>query len=708
MPKAGQLLANVTKFCRHKDTNRNETKVEKYFYHKHICDSLNKLNTFKDSNKKILKQYNQKHNEFLTYYINGGLYFECNKHPNVTITVNDTMTQLGINIFDFLYNESSTNLAQFCEYPKKYHKKSCRLRLDSELFFDTYGFELCLYRDKKSFNETWSILSLVYSKYLLENTTEIIETFSGDNYPLLYETSIKYLYDNIVHDGYTTRYRRNIKYQKIIKHLQEMRHILGSSFVLESLSLTAIQAHKMFSGKCYFDNNTTSLWRRIHCNKSNPNEINKDENMFHTFTIYNYHSTIIAIVLLLIGLFINCYFSILLKDCWKNLDFENQMLMTGFVGAYLILVMVKIFHYIRPYFYDNFLEKELDSHFDNYPGPSMANKTYSLLIWTIMYTFRKTHIEIAFEETVFRCMNKLTCIIGFVIMINTFFSILFKIKTRKIKRIPLSHKLSPISIASCFTGITILVLIVASSIFTYNYMIDISDVISKMEEEKLAYLNICKYSISMNQGNLGMRIYTFTSITFAILYTVLTMIFFLYYKLEKRSANDKSVFADIENLKVTVYTLVGGYLVYIAAHGFLDYINTCVLLEENDIGKNGENRTVEISKNAVKYQVLSLIQLLNPIIQPILVIFRLVELRKQHFIYWNRFWEVSLIENIKNMLWYPIVNIYIFLKFLNFRECRNKMKELSNKKINRSVVLEKKFPKYPSFRTSLNKAVRTY
>uniref|UniRef100_A0A0N5CAA2 BTB domain-containing protein n=1 Tax=Strongyloides papillosus TaxID=174720 RepID=A0A0N5CAA2_STREA len=261
MPKAGQLLTNVTKYCRSKNTNKNETKVEKYFYHKHICDSLNKRNTFKADNRKIAELYDQKHKEFLTNYIYGGLYFECNKHPNMTIIVNDTKTELGINIFDFLYNESSTNLAQFCEYPKKFHSSNCSLTLDGELFFDTYGFEICLYRDKKSFNETWSILSLVYSKYLLENNTKIIEIFSGGNYPSLNETSIKYLYDNIVHDAYTTRYRRNIKYKKIIQHLQEIRHILGSSFVLESLPLTAIQAHKMFSGKCYFDN-TTSLWRR--------------------------------------------------------------------------------------------------------------------------------------------------------------------------------------------------------------------------------------------------------------------------------------------------------------------------------------------------------------------------------------------------------------------------------------------------------------
>uniref|UniRef100_A0A0N5CAA3 G_PROTEIN_RECEP_F1_2 domain-containing protein n=1 Tax=Strongyloides papillosus TaxID=174720 RepID=A0A0N5CAA3_STREA len=384
------------------------------------------------------------------------------------------------------------------------------------------------------------------------------------------------------------------------------------------------------------------------------------------------------------------------------------MLMTGFVGAYLILVMVKIFHYIRPYFYVNFLKKDLESHFDNYPGSSMVNKTYSLLVWTIMHTFKETRIEIAIEETVFRSMNKLTCIIGFVIMINTFFNILFKIKTRKIKRIPFSHKLSPISIASCFTGITILILIVASSIFTYNSMNGISDVIHKMEQEKLAYLHICKFSNSLNQGYIGISIYAYTSIVFAVLYTILTISFFLYYKLEKRSANDKKVFADIENLKVTVYTLVGGYLVYIAAHGFLDYKNTRALLESDNIGKNGENRTFEISENAMQYQVLSLIQLLNPIIQPVLVILRLVELRKQHCIYWNRFWEVGLFANINNMLWYPIVNIYIFLKLFNYKEYRNKMKELSNKKINKSVVLEKKFPKYPSFRMSLNKPVRTY
>uniref|UniRef100_A0AAF5DP46 G-protein coupled receptors family 1 profile domain-containing protein n=1 Tax=Strongyloides stercoralis TaxID=6248 RepID=A0AAF5DP46_STRER len=705
------LFDNVTRHCDDQNT-QTKTKLELFLLDKHSCATLNKfkhsLLTKNVNGKENKKYYAKKHRRIFEHYIYGGLNFLCktNNMYNITNKNFTKMQQLGINIFEILFNTTSINLKRFCDFPRKHHKNKCDVDLDNELFYGTYGFKICLDGNHRTFFATWPVFSIVYSEFMQKNNTNIIEIFSGENYPYLSDASIEMLYKFVAYDEYTVYHRRNVKYQSIIKHLREARQMLVSPFILDSIFLTAIQAHKMFSGNCRFFHKSVEYGSTmVDCDKKQSNEEYKDKNIFYVFVEYYICSTIIVIILLFIGFFINIYFAVLLNDCWKKLNNENKILMTSLVLAYLIFLIVKLFHYLRPYFYNDFMEKNFIKHTETYPGISMVNKTYSLLTWTILYTFKETGILIAIEETIFRSMNKLTCIIGFVIMINTFADMLFRIKNKHEQKSISYYKLSSTLIVSYLLGICILVLVVVSSIFTYNSMDGISEIVHKMQVEKFAYLKICKYSNTFNEGKKGMNMYSWTSFIFVIFYTLLTILFLLYYKLEQKTTNIELTFSNIKNLKATVYSLVGGYITYIIANGYLDYKNILYLMGSKD-GKNDYDRTFEMAEHTMFYQIFSILLLINPIVQPILIILRLTEMKKQHCIYWSRFWEIGLSENITNMLWYPITKIYLFFKYLNCRKCHSNIKNKKIKKNHNIVVMEKKFPKYPTFTTSLKKNIQ--
>ncbi|CEF70737.1 Hypothetical protein SRAE_X000006800 [Strongyloides ratti] len=708
---AESLLLNVSNQC--VLNIKAETDLERFFHRKHSCTTLNKFDhlietKYSKENFENKQYYLRKHKTIFKHYIYGGLNFLCKSYNNYTIKSEklSKMEQLGINIFEILFNTTSVNLKRFCDFPREHHKDKCDIDLDNQLFYGTYGFKICSDGNIRTFFATWPVFSIVYSAFMQKNNTDIIEALSGKNYPFLSDSSIEMLYNLVAYDEYTVYHRRNIKYQSIIKHLREARQMLASSFILDSFSLTALQTHKMFSGNCRFIHKSEEVGSTIvDCNKERTSNENIDKNMFNIFVEYYIFSTIIVVILIIIGLFINCYFAVLLKDCWKKLNCENKILMTSFVIAYLIFLAVKFFHYLRPYFYGDFMEKKFIKHTETYPGISMVNKTYSLLTWTILYTFKETGLIVAIEETIFRSMNKLTCIIGFVIMINTFADMLFRLKNKKEKIRRMSYfKLSSTVIVSYLLGICILILVVVSSIFTYNSMNEISEIVHKMQVEKFAYLEICKYSNSFNEGKKGMNMYSWTSFSFLLIYTLLTIFFLLYYKLEQKTTNIELTFSNIQNLKSTVYSLVGGYITYIIANGYLDFKNIHYLMGSNGEGSDYD-RTFEIAQHTMLYQIFSILLLINPIIQPILIILRLTEMKKQHCIYWNRFWEIGLSENITNMLWYPVVKIYLFFKYLNCRKCQSNIKNTKIRKNHTVFSMEKKFPRYPTFTASLKKNI---
>uniref|UniRef100_A0A0N5CAA4 G_PROTEIN_RECEP_F3_4 domain-containing protein n=1 Tax=Strongyloides papillosus TaxID=174720 RepID=A0A0N5CAA4_STREA len=700
--KSEDLYDNITFFCR--TEIKPKEPLDRFFYYKHGCSITHKFDyTFDKVHSKFdnASAYQKKHREFVVNYYFGGLIYQCKNYPNFTINLVNLKEQMGTVIFEMLYNISSQNLYRYCKFPFEFHKTQCNLGIDNEIFYNSYGFSICNNPKDRKNDDTWPLLSIIYTAFMQGNDTHFVEAFSDNNYPSLSDYSLKMLYELVAYDKYSVNHRRNIKYQSIIKHLREARHILGSSFILDSFALTAIQAHNLFSKECYFTYDEEEKTTSVVCDDNKFHNENNNGNMFYIFVEFNIYRLIVVFILIIFGLFINVYFIVLLKDSWKLLNCENQILMSSFVGAYLIYLITKIHHYIRPYFYDDFLKKNLESHFENDPGISMVNKTFSLLVWTFLYTFKESGVTIAIEETIFRSMNKLTCIIGFVIMINTFADMLFILKHKGKKHFVSYYKLSSTFIGLCFLGLAILASFIASSIFTHVSIYDTSEKFYQMQFQKTAYLQICKYSDSLINAKTGIAIHSWTSFIFSLFYTFVTVLFLLYYKLEQRTSYIDCDIDNLPNLKVTVYSLVGCYITYVISNGYYDYKNMILLTSEGET--TDDQRTFDIAQHAMIFQTFSILFMINPIVQPIFIILSIKEMTKQHCVYWKRFWEIGLYKNITNLLWYPIETVYLFIKNFHCKRNSSKKRKKSIRKNPNIVEMTKKFPKYPSFTAALQK-----
>uniref|UniRef100_A0A0N4ZBX2 G_PROTEIN_RECEP_F3_4 domain-containing protein n=1 Tax=Parastrongyloides trichosuri TaxID=131310 RepID=A0A0N4ZBX2_PARTI len=619
-------------------------------------------------------------------YLKEAALFSCKEYKNVSIKNFPEDQIFSQNIYNFLYNNEGEQKIHFCKTIEDKNKEKCKLTMDKVPIYDFFGYRICDESLKtEDFMKTWGTLSTLYDENLStknssnDNDDTVEAIFSNDvyaNYKKMNfsEKLIKLIWLN----NEVIKRRKGYEVTKYIKHSLEARRILGSSYVLNSFPITAIQAEKMFSTKCDFveDNINNNIERHIQCNLTTE-ETNPKRKRFRVFVEYNYYRTIITVILILIGFLVNFYISFLIKKSWKKLNLEYRILITCFVTAYIIFLLTKLYHNFRQFTSNDYLSHEIHDYGYDDPGISIVNETFILNIWALFYTFNESGITIATEETIFRCTTQLTCIIGFVIMVNTFADILYlKQGKQKEKKY---YNLSMTFLISVLFGLGILILFILSSIFTYDKIKKFVAEINNVSDLTVFYEKLCDSSEVLLDAQFGITLYSWTSFSFLIVYTLLTIIFLFYYKIETRTSNMNECISKDKDLKHAVETLVGGYITYMISNAFCDYEMMQLILSKGNPAPN--KRTFELAEHAMFYQMYSILFLINPIVQPILIIYRLSTLKKQHIILWHQFWTASPFKNFTNLLWYPIEKMYVGLKKFKYRRfIENRKVDLKNSK----------------------------